>query len=325
MMSQPQAAKRLQGTVLRSTGSWYRVRTEQGEYNCRIRGKLRLDGLKSTNPLAAGDEVEVEVLPDETAQAMVVKRHPRRNYIIRRAVNLARQTQIIAANLDQAVLIVTLVDPPTYPRFIDRFAVTAEAYSVPLLLVFNKIDLYGTAEQEELAYHTAVYRDAGYPVLHTSVPHGIGTEALANSLRGKRSLLSGHSGVGKSSLINVLAPELQLRTGRISDSHRQGQHTTTFAEMFTLSGDAEIIDSPGIRGFGLVEMEPAEIGDYFPEIFRYKAQCRFHNCLHLQEPGCAVREAVEAGDLPISRFESYLSFVEGTDDDSMYRQDQHRK
>src|SRR5690606_24616380 len=233
----------------------------------------------------------------------------------------AKQTQIIASNLDQAVLIVTLDFPKTYPRFIDRFLVTAEAYSIPAVVVFNKVDLYSDADLDELEFYTLAYEDAGYTVLHTSVPGELGLDELRDVLKDKTSLLSGHSGVGKSTLVNTLEPGLDLKTKAISQSHHQGQHTTTFAEMFQLSFGGNIIDTPGIRGFGLVDMEKEEIGDYFPEIFRIKDQCKFNNCLHLEEPGCAVKVALENGELAYTRYDSYVNFVNGTDEDENYRKD----
>lgn len=312
---------KLTGTVKKSTGSWYEVSTEQGLYKCRIRGKLRLQGIKSTNPIAAGDKVVIETQAEEKGHAVIVDLQERQNYIIRKSVNLSKQTQIIAANLDQAVLIATLTQPKTFQRFIDRFAVTAEAYQVPFVLVFNKIDLYSEELMQDVEFLELIYRDAGYRVLSTSANSGAGLDKFRELLTNKVSLLSGHSGVGKSTLVNKVEPSLNLRTRKISESHSQGQHTTTFAEMFELSFGGHIIDTPGIKGFGLVDMEKEEIGDYFPEIFRLKGQCKFNNCLHVHEPGCAVKEAVEEGKLPYPRYESYLSFVQGTDDEETFRKD----
>jgi ribosome biogenesis GTPase len=311
----------MHGTVLKSTGSWYQVKTDDGEViSCRIVGKLRLRGIKSTNPVAVGDVVDFEMEDGENT-GVIKEIHDRRNYIIRKSVNLSKQTQIIAANLDQAILIVTLDFPKTFPRFIDRFLATAEAYNVPGVVVFNKIDLYNEPTLDELEFFTYVYQDAGYKVLHTSVPGLLGLEELKEVLKDKTSLLSGHSGVGKSTIINTIQPELDLKTSEISSSHEQGQHTTTFAEMFDLSFGGSIIDTPGIRGFGLVDMEKEEIGDYFPEIFALKGDCKFNNCLHLEEPGCAVKVAVDAGKLAYTRYDSYVNFVEGTDDEENFRKD----
>lgn len=311
----------MQGIVQKSTGSWYQVKSQQGKlYNCRIVGKLRLKGIKSTNPVAVGDVVDFELEPGE--ETGVIKRiHERKNYIIRKSVNLSKQVQIIAANLDQAVLIVTLDFPKTYPRFIDRFLVTAEAYDIPAVIVFNKVDLYDEEMMAELEYYTIAYLDAGCQVLHTAATENLGLEDFRETLKDKTSLLSGHSGVGKSTLINKVEPGLDLKTKPISETHLQGQHTTTFAEMFPLSFGGNIIDTPGIRGFGLVDMDKHEIGDYFPEIFRLKGKCRFNNCLHLNEPGCAVKEAVEENKIPYTRYESYVDFVENPDDEETYRKD----
>ncbi len=311
----------MQGTVLKSTGSWYQVKTDDGEIiSCRIVGKLRLRGIKSTNPVAVGDVVDFEMEDGENT-GVIKEIHDRKNYIIRKSVNLSKQTQIIAANLDQAVLIVTLDFPKTFPRFIDRFLATAEAYNVPGVVVFNKVDLYNEAILDELEFFTYVYQDAGYKVLHTSVPGHLGLDELKEVLKDKTSLLSGHSGVGKSTIINSIEPSLDLKTSAISKSHEQGQHTTTFAEMFDLSFGGRIIDTPGIRGFGLVDMEKEEIGDYFPEIFALKSDCRFNNCLHLEEPGCAVKAAVDGGKLAYTRYDSYVNFVLGTDDEENFRKD----
>ncbi len=311
----------MQGTVLKSTGSWYQVKTDDGEvHSCRIVGKLRLRGIKTTNPVAVGDRVDFEL--EEGVNTGVIKEiHDRKNYIIRKSVNLSKQTQIIASNLDQAILIVTLDFPKTFPRFIDRFLATAEAYTIPGVVVFNKVDLYNEAVMDELEFYTYVYQDAGYKVLHTSVPGKLGLEELKEVLKDKTSLLSGHSGVGKSTLVNTIEPRLNLKTSAISKSHDQGQHTTTFAEMFELSFGGRIIDTPGIRGFGLVDMEREEIGDYFPEIFALKGGCKFNNCLHIEEPGCAVKVAVEEGKLAYTRYDSYANFVLGTDDEENFRKD----
>ena len=312
-----------EGTVIKSTGSWYHVRSEDKLWECRIKGRIRLEGIKSTNPVSVGDVVDFEPEEGEEDKGVITAIHDRRNYIVRKSVNLSKRTHVIAANLDQAILIATLEFPKTYPRFIDRFLLTAEAYDIPGVLVFNKYDLYSDEMLDELEYLSIVYRDAGYKVLTTSAANGHGIEAFREMLKDKTSLLSGHSGVGKSTLINYLEPGLDLKTERISDTHLQGQHTTTFAEMHELGFGGYIIDTPGIRGFGLVDMEKEEIGDYFPEIFRLKAECRFHNCLHLEEPGCAVKEAVENARLPLSRYESYVALVEGLDEDDTYRTDQY--
>ncbi len=310
-----------EGIVIKSTGSWYSVSTEDGIYQCRIRGKLRLKGIKSTNPVAVGDRVWFESQEGEEKQGNITKLLERKNYIIRKSVNLAKQTQIIAANIDQAILIATLDFPKTHIRFIDRFAISAEAYDIPFILVFNKIDLYGEEQADELEFLKVVYNQAGYTVLESSAKEGTGIDALKELMKGKTTLLSGHSGVGKSSLVNALDPSLDLKTKAISVAHNQGQHTTTFAEMHPLPFGGYIIDTPGIRGFGLVDMEASEIGDYFPEIFALKGGCKFHNCLHQHEPGCVVKEAVEENRLAFTRYESYLNFIEGDNDEEHFRKD----
>lgn len=311
----------MEGLVIKSTGLWYKVQTEAGMLECRIRGKLRLKGLKSTNPVAVGDRVKVDTANTEDGQAAITELLERKNYIIRKSVNLSKQTQILAANVDQALLIATLEQPKTHLRFIDRFAVSAEAYDIPFILVFNKLDLYDEGLLEELEFLKLVYQRAGYQVLACSAETGEGIEDLKALLKGKVSLLSGHSGVGKSTLSNKIDPQLNLKTREISEAHEQGQHTTTFAEMHALPEGGYLIDTPGIRGFGLVNMEASEIGDYFPEIFELKGECKFHNCSHIHEPGCAVKEAVENHQLAFTRYESYLNFIEGTDDDEHYRKD----
>lgn len=311
----------MEGTVIKSTGSWYQVRTAEGDYACRIRGKLRLSGIKSTNPVAVGDKVSLK--QENTGEGVITALQERRNYIVRKSVNLSKQVQVLAANLDQAMLLATLAAPPTFQRFIDRFAVTAEAYEVPFCLVFNKLDLYSEAQLEEMEFLTYMYEDAGYTVLHTSVPDALGLELVQRQLQGRRTLISGHSGVGKSSLVNALAPELRLATASLSQAHQQGQHTTTFAELHDLPFGGEIIDTPGIKGFGLVDMDKQELGDYFPEILALQPGCKFNDCLHRHEPGCAVKAAVEAAELAYPRYESYLSFLDGTDTDETYRHDIH--
>ncbi len=312
----------MQGTVIKSTGSWYRVKTQDGTiYACRVKGKLRISGITSTNPVSVGDAVTFEEDPNVEGEGVISAIKPRANYMVRKSVNLSKRTHIIGANLDLAVLIATLDFPKTFPRFIDRFLATAEAYDIPAAVVFNKVDLYSDETMADLAFFTAVYQTAGYEVLHVSATENIGLEDFKSLLQNKRSLLSGHSGVGKSTLVNKVEPTLDLNTKKISDSHQQGQHTTTFAEMFDLSFGGEIIDSPGIKGFGLFDMEPSEIGDYFPEIFALKQNCKYHNCLHLEEPGCAVKVAVEANELAYTRYESYISFIKNDEDETQYRTD----
>lgn len=309
------------GTVVRSTGSWYLVRFDDGStLDCRIKGKFRIQGIRSTNPVAVGDVVEVE--PEED-RGVITAIHDRRNYIVRRSVNLSKKTHILASNLDQAILVITVAQPKTLYGFIDRFLATCEAYEVPAVIVFNKIDLYNEEQLAELEYMKAAYGRAGYAHIETSATQGVHVEEFKELIQGKTSLIAGHSGVGKSTLVNKVEPALDLRTNRISDAHGQGQHTTTFAEMFALSFGGDIIDTPGIRGFGLIDMEKSEIGDYFPEIFELKGGCKFHNCLHLEEPGCAVKAALDEGTLAPTRYQSYYWMVTDNEDDNPYRQDNY--
>lgn len=309
------------GIVYKSTGSWYTVKTEEGNFfECRIKGKFRIKGIKSTNPIAVGDVVDFVI--DETSDevtGLIHHIHDRKNYIIRKSVNLSKQTHIIASNIDLVFLIVTIDNPITTTSFIDRFLVTAEAYEIPAVLLFNKVDTYTEASSDEQMYLEYIYRSIGYPSLKVSALEKIGLEQLKEMMLGKVSMFSGHSGVGKSTLINAIEPGLNLKTKSISDQHQQGQHTTTFAEMFDLSFDARIIDTPGIRGFGVVDMESAEIGDYFPEFFALKDQCKFNNCLHKEEPHCAIKQALEKDEIAWSRYKSYLQILEGDEDN--YRTD----
>ena len=303
----------MKATVVRSTGSWYRIRKDDGSScDARIRGKFRLDGLNTTNPIAVGDRVECN--SDEEGREVITGIEPRRNYIIRRSNNLSRQRQILAANLDRAILLITLAAPATSTGFIDRFLLTCEAYHVPALLLINKCDLLEGAEAEIEAF-AEMYRRIGYPVMLISALHGEGLEPLQALLRGQTTLLSGHSGAGKSTLINRLIPGLDLKTGAISAQHQKGKHTTTFAEMHFLD-DPEggaIIDTPGIRDLGVVDLEAREIGHYFVEFRTLLNQCRFHNCRHLNEPGCAVLQAVEDGTVSAERYYNYLSILHNED------------
>ena len=308
----------MKGLVIKNTGSWVTVRLEDGStVNCKMRGVLRLKGLRCTNPVAVGDIVQVE---DKGGDAPVVGAiEPRKNYIIRRASNLSKEFQIIASNLDQAVLVATLTNPETSTTFIDRFLATAEAYQVPAVLAFNKIDLLTTdalrLQQQELK---ALYESIGYPVITMSAATGEGADEFRALLADKISLLSGNSGVGKSSIINLLVPDAQVRVGDVSHTHHKGMHTTTFSELLDLPSGGAIIDTPGVKAFGTIDFERAEVAHYFPEIFKISADCRFNNCTHTHEPGCAVLEAVENGDIAHSRFMSYLSILD-EDPNNKYR------
>ncbi|NJB36107.1 ribosome small subunit-dependent GTPase A [Croceivirga sp. JEA036] len=312
----------MEGIVYKSTGSWYTVKTAEGIfYECRIKGKFRIKGIKSTNPIAVGDRVhfKLENKGDETV-GVIHKIEERQNYIIRKSVNLSKQVHIIAANLDQVFLMVTLNNPTTFSSFIDRFLVTAEAYDIPAVLLFNKADTYAIEERAEIAYLMELYKNIGYKVLEISAKEGKNVDLVKAMMIDKVSMFSGHSGVGKSTLVNALEPGMQLKTAEISEQHLQGQHTTTFAEMYDLSFGASIIDTPGIRGFGIVEMEKDEIGDYFPEFFALKSECKFNNCLHLDEPKCAVKEALDKDEVSWSRYRSYVQML--TEDlDENYRVD----
>lgn len=308
----------MKGLVIKNTGSWVTVRLEDGSaVNCKMRGVLRLKGMRCTNPVAVGDIVQVE---DKGGDAPVVGAiEPRKNYIIRRSSNLSKEFQIIAANLDQAVLVATIVHPETSTTFIDRFLATAEAYQVPAVLAFNKVDLLVTEESREyLDELKAMYESIGYPVITMSAATGEGADSLRELLAGKMSLLSGNSGVGKSSIINMLIPDAHVRVGDVSQTHHTGMHTTTFSEMLNLPGGGTIIDTPGVKAFGTIDFERAEVAHYFPEIFRISSDCRFNNCTHTHEPGCAVLAAVERGDITPSRFTSYLSILD-EDPNNKYR------
>jgi ribosome biogenesis GTPase len=315
----------MQGTVYKSTGSWYIVRTDAGEtISCRIKGKFRIKGIKSTNPVAVGDRVlfDLQTTGDETI-GMITEIVDRKNYIIRKSVNLSRQTHIIAANVDLVFLLVTLNNPKTYTIFIDRFLATSEAYDIPAALLFNKIDSYDENERAEVKYLAALYREIGYTCLGISAKNGKNLDHVKDMMIDKTSMFVGHSGVGKTTLLNSIAPHLGLKTEELSEQHLQGQHTTTFAEMFDLDFGARIIDTPGIKGFGMVDMDKDEIGDYFRELFALKSDCKFNNCLHLDEPQCAVKEALEKDAVSWSRYRSYVQMVSG--DDDSYRLDNYQE
>ncbi|HEX7366297.1 MAG TPA: ribosome small subunit-dependent GTPase A [Pelobium sp.] len=303
----------MQGLVIKSTGSWYTVEDEKGNrYECRIKGKLRMKGLVSTNPVAVGDMVDFEPEPD-LATAVISKVHDRKNYIIRKSINLSKQVQIIAANLDLACLVVTLASPRTSLGFIDRFLVTAEAYGVPAILVFNKLDLFSADGLEILENYIDLYQGIGYACYSVSATKGLNIPELENVLKDKISLFSGHSGVGKSSLINRLIPGKELRIGKISDWSEMGKHTTTFAELFDLPFGGKLIDTPGIRELGVTDIEKHELAHFFPEMRALMRDCKFNNCVHINEPGCAVLKALEQGDLEPTRYDSYQSIYFGND------------
>lgn len=298
-----------QGTVIRSSGSVYGVRTADGALvDCRVKGNFRLKGIRSTNPVAVGDHVRFVVREDGTAYITEIL--DRKNYIVRKASNLSKQSHILAANLDLCFLVVTISHPATATTFIDRFLAAAEAYRVPVVLVFNKTDLYNEAEREELGYLSALYESIGYSCLHTCATNGSGVDALKEMMWGKVSLLAGNSGVGKSSLVNAIAPQIAARVGEISKTHDTGMHTTTYTEMFEFMPGSYIVDTPGIKGFGTYDMEVEEISHYFVEFFELSKECRYSNCTHTHEPGCAVLEALERGELAPSRYQSYLSMLE---------------
>ena len=295
----------MKGLVIKNTGSWYTVLTDDGQLlECKVKGNFRIKGIRSTNPVAVGDRVTVG------EGNWIVDIEDRRNYIIRKSINLSKQSHILAANVDQALLVVTVVNPQTSTTFIDRFLASAEAYRVPVILVFNKTDLLDDdlRRYQEALVH--LYHTIGYTCLQISATTGSGIDDIRSLLEGKITLLSGNSGVGKSTLINRLVPDANLRTGEISDAHNTGQHTTTFSEMIPLESSGWVIDTPGIKGFGTFDMEPEELTSYFKEIFRFSKDCRFSNCTHTHEPGCAVLKALEDHYIAESRYQSYLSMLE---------------
>lgn len=299
----------LHGIIIRNTGSWYVVRTEDGQlFDCKVKGNFRLKGIRSTNPVAVGDHVCI--IPNEAGTALITEIQERRNYIIRKASNLSKQSHIIAANVDMVLLIITIAHPTTSLTFIDRVLASAEAYRVPVTLVFNKTDLYDELQLVQMQQHINLYNQIGYACFAISAKNVQSTHALGQALKGKTSLLSGNSGVGKSTLLNALIPGLEVRTADISQSHDTGTHTTTFSTMYDLPQGGKIIDTPGIKGFGTFDMEPEEIAHYFREIFEVSKDCRFSNCTHTHEPGCAVTQAVRQGQIASTRYHSYLGMLE---------------
>ncbi|EJX04333.1 ribosome-associated GTPase [gut metagenome] len=300
----------MQGLVTKNTGSWYQVKTDDGQLiECKIKGNFRLKGIRSTNPVAVGDRVQITLNQEGTA--FINEIEDRKNYIIRRSSNLSKQSHIIAANLDQCMLVVTINYPETSTIFIDRFLASAEAYRVPVNLIFNKIDIYNEDELRYLDTLINLYTYIGYPCFKVSAQTGEGMDAVKKALNGQVTLFSGHSGVGKSTLINLILPGVDLKTGAISSYHHKGMHTTTFSEMFPVDDKGGyLIDTPGIKGFGTFDMEEEEIGHYFPEIFKTSANCKYNNCTHRHEPGCAVRKAVEEHFISESRYASYLNMLE---------------
>lgn len=297
-----------EGLVVKNTGSWYTVKCDEDIIQCRIKGKLRMKGLRSTNPVAVGDNVIIDY--DEKEGIGIIKEiRPRRNHFTRRSINLSKETHVIAANIDSAILIVTVNFPETSTTFIDRFLVTTEAYDIPATIVFNKVDRYTEKDREKLAALITLYEGIGYHCLTVSAKEKMNTDAFAELLKGKVTLLSGHSGVGKSTLINAVYPELSLKTSEISDYHKAGRHTTTFSEMFDLPFGGQIIDTPGIKGIGTLDFQKEEVYHFFPEFFKLAGECKFYNCTHLHEPGCVIAEALQAGEIAESRYNSYLSIL----------------
>ncbi len=304
--------QRVEGLVMRATGSWYEVLHEGEVLRCRMRGKLRLRGVRSTNPVVVGDTVHCKC--GEDGEWVIVDIAPRHNYIIRRASNLSKESHIIASNIDRAMLVVTLVEPVTATEFIDRFLVTCEAYKVPVTILLAKIDLLRNTPEAIAEFHR-IYEGAGYEVIDISATEGVGVERIKAMLAGKTTLLSGNSGVGKSTLIGAIDPTIDIRTGEISDSFHKGKHTTTFSTMYRIA-DGYIIDTPGVKGFGLIDIDDKELWHYFPEMISRAGECKFFNCTHTHEPHCAVIEAVKREEIAFSRYESYLKIL---DEDDKYR------
>ena len=310
----------MQGTVIKSTGSWYIVKTEDGQLlNCRIRGKFRMQDIKSTNPIVVGDKV---LLSQEEESFLIDELFDRKNIIVRKSVNLSKQTHILASNIDQAILVATMQSPLTSTGFIDRFLVSAQAYGIEVVILFNKVDLYDEATIALMRERRSIYEQIGYQCLTKSTLNDDLSD-VKNLMKDKVNVISGHSGVGKSTLLNMIQPNLNIHTQEVSEQHQQGQHTTTFSEMHDLDFGASIIDTPGVRGFGLIEMDKYELGDYFIEFFKLKSECKFNNCLHINEPKCAVKLALEKGEIAPSRYKNYLNMLE--QDDESFRINRYEK
>ncbi|MDF1573790.1 MAG: ribosome small subunit-dependent GTPase A [Bacteroidales bacterium] len=308
--------KKGEGTVIKSTGSQYLVKIgDKRIIPCSIRGKFRIKGIRATNPVTVGDHVRFEWLEDGEG-GIITSIQERSNYIIRRSSNLSKEYQLLAANVDQAWLMISMILPRTQTPFIDRFLVSAEAYRIPVIILFNKTDLYGSSEKEEMDHLKGIYSEIGYTCMQMSLQTREGVGEVRREMTGKVNVISGNSGVGKSTLINVLDPSIRLKTGELSDYHRTGKHTTSFSEMFELPGGIRIIDTPGIRGFGTIDIEREELFHFFPEIFRASKKCKFHNCIHMQEPDCAVKAGVEQGTISEFRYINYLMMME---EDGKYR------
>ena len=309
----------MRGTVYKSTGSWHSVKNNEGvEFECRIKGRLRLDDLGSTNPIAVGDVVEFDIENNtDSRNGIIIKVHDRKNYILRKSVNLSKQTQILAANIDVLFLVITINNPVTTTNFIDRFLITSNAYSIDTVLLFNKMDSYNKDKMIQLDKLVNLYENIGYKCIKVSAITGLNIKEIISLIRGKTIMFGGHSGSGKSSIINCINPELNLKIGNISSQHLQGKHTTTYAELFDIDFGARVIDTPGIKGFGIVNFEKNEIGDFFPEFFQNKNKCKFNNCLHIDEPDCFIKELVSSNKINISRYENYKQII--MQDDLKYR------
>ncbi|MAU30460.1 MAG: ribosome small subunit-dependent GTPase A [Flavobacteriaceae bacterium] len=309
----------MKGLVYKSTGSWYTVKSETGDrFDCKIKGKLRLENINSTNPVVVGDFVEFDIEDHDQQEVGIIKKiFDRRNYILRKSVNLSKQTHILASNIDLLLLVITLKNPITTTSFIDRFLVSAEAYSIKTLLVFNKCDLYNEVDKDSLNYLINIYDSIGYETIKTCANSGKGIKELEKKISNKTIMLGGHSGVGKTSIINAIDGALNLKVGNISDQHSQGKHTTTYAELHDLDNNIKLIDTPGIKGFGLVNYNIDEISNFFPEFFNVKSKCKFNNCIHLNEPKCRVKDKVKSGEISKSRYDSYIQII--NDDNLKHR------